>query len=122
MSNSSSLNESFTRAMAYYKALRGKNNKEIADALNLPPTTVSSWNTGRHLPDMDRLQRLTNYLEAPLEQFFEFSLDKIPAKELTELHDKLDKDEELVKFLKVFTQLSDEDKHLITLLAVKINH
>ena len=121
MSEKSPLNESFSRAMAYYKALTGKNNKEIADALSLPATTVSAWNTGRHLPDMDRLQRRATYLNAPLDQFFDFSLDRIPAKELSDLHNLIDTDEELVKFLKVFIQLSDEDKHLLTMLAIKIN-
>lgn len=120
MLDRSPLNESFSRAMNYYKTLRGKNNKDIADALNLPATTVSAWNTGRHLPDMDRLQRLANYLEAPLDQFFDFSLDKIPDKELSDLRSKLDTDDALVQFLKVFTQLSDEDKHLLTTLAFKI--
>ena len=114
------LNESFVRAMAYYKALTGKNNKDIADALNLPATTVSSWNTGRHLPDMDRLQRLANYLNAPLEQFFDFSLDKVADKELSNLHLQLDTDDELVQFLKLFTKLSEEDKHLLTMLVLKI--
>lgn len=114
------LNESFVRAMAYYKALTGKNNKDIADALNLPPTTVSSWNTGRHLPDMDRLQKLANYLNAPIEQLFDFSLDKIADKDLADLHHQLDTDSELVQFLKVFTKLSDEDKHLLTMLMLKI--
>lgn len=121
MSEKSPLNESFSRAMAYYKAITGKNNKEIADALNLPATTISAWNTGRHLPDMDRLQRLSIYLDAPLDQFFDFSLDRIPAKEISDIHNRIDTDEELVKFLKVFIQLSDEDKHLLTMLAIKIH-
>ena len=121
MSDKAPLNESFSRAMAYYKALNGKSNKEIADALNLPATTVSAWNTGRHLPDMDRLQKLTYYLEAPLEQFFDFSLDKMPNKELSTLHNKLDNDKELVQFLNIFLKLSDEDKHLLTMLALKIS-
>ena len=121
MSNSKTpLNESFTRAMAYYKALTGKNNKDIADALNLPPTTVSSWNTGRHLPDMDRLQKLAICLDAPVEQFFDFSLDKVADKDIADLHYQLDTDSELVQFLRVFTKLSNEDKHLLTMLMLKI--
>lgn len=120
MSDKSPLQESFSMAMSYFKTLRGKNNKDIADALGLPPTTVSSWNTGRHLPDMDRLQRLANYLDAPLDQFFSFSLDKIPDKELSDLHNRLDTDKELAQFLKIFLRLSDEDKHLLTMLAFKI--
>ena len=117
--NKSPLNESFSRAMNYYKTLRGKSNKEIAEALSLPPTTVSAWNTGRHLPDMDRLQRLATYLEAPLDQFFDFSLDKLPDNELSAIYAKIDTDSELVRFLKVFFQLSAEEKHLLTLLAIK---
>ena len=120
MQDKSPLNESFSKAMSYYKALRKKNNKELAEALGIPATTVSAWNTGRHLPDMDRLQKLANYLEAPLDQFFDFSLDKIPDKDLAEIHHKLDTDEELVTFLKIFLQLSDEDKHLLTTIALKI--
>lgn len=119
--NKAPLNDSFSRAMAYYKSLTGKNNKDIADALNLPATTISAWNTGRHLPDMDRLQRLSAFLNAPLEHFFDFSLDKLPAKDLQDLHDKLETDEELVQFLKVFLKLSDEDRHLLTMLAIKIS-
>lgn len=114
------LNDSFSRAMSYYKSLRGKNNKDISDALGIPPTTVSAWNTGRHLPDMDRLQKLANYLNAPLDQFFNFSLDNLPDKELSILHNLLDTNEDLVTFLKVFLKLSDEDKHLLTQLATKI--
>lgn len=120
MSDKSPLNESFSRALNYYKTLRGKNNKEIADALGLPPATISSWNTGRHLPDMGRLQNLAKYLDAPLDQFFEFSLDRVPDRDLLELHNKLDNDKELVQFLKVFLQLSDEDKHLLSMLAIKL--
>lgn len=42
MPNKAPLNENFSRAMAYYKSLRGKNNKDIADALDIPPTTISA--------------------------------------------------------------------------------
>lgn len=121
MSAKAPLNENFTQAMAYYKALAKKNNKEIADALGLPATTVSSWNTGRHLPDMARLQKLANYLNAPLDQFFDFSLDKIQDKELSDLHNLIDTDDSVVQFLRVFIRLSDEDKHLLTMLAIKLN-
>lgn len=120
MSSTSILTESFSMAMNYYKRLRGKNNKDITDALNLPASTVSSWNTGKHLPDMDRLQRLASYLDAPIEQFFTFSPEKYQDKELQTIHNKIDTDNELAQFLKLFLQLSEDDKHLITLLTYKI--
>lgn len=122
MINNSPLNTNFALALNYYKTLRKSSVKEISDALQVPATTVSSWNTGRHLPDMGRLQKLAKYLNAPIDQFFEFSLEKVPDKEMLELHNKIDTDEDLVKFLRVFLQLSDENKNLITLLALKIKN
>ena len=47
-------------------------------------------------------------------------IEKLPEKEIIELHNKIDTDKEFVKFLKIFLQLSDENKHLLTLLAIKI--
>lgn len=120
MPNKAPLNESFSRAMAYYKALTGKNNKDIAEALDIPPTTISAWNTGRHLPDMERLQRLSSYLNAPIEHFFSFSTESLPNQDLQDLYKRLDTDTDLVQFLKIFTQLSDEDRHLLATLALKL--
>lgn len=121
MPNKAPLNENFSRAMAYYKSLRGKSNKDIADALGIPPTTISAWNTGRHLPDMERLQRLASYLDAPIEHFFNFSTESLPNKELSDLQQRLSTDSELVQFLKLFTKLSDEDRHLLVTIALKIH-
>ena len=118
--NNSPLNTNFALALNYYKTLRKTRVKEISDALQVPPTTVSSWNTGRHLPDMGRLQKLASYLNAPIEQFFEFSIEKIPEKDVMELHNKIDTDKDFVKFLKIFNQLTDENKNILTVLALKL--
>lgn len=121
MANNSELCQNVAIALNYYKTVKQKSIKDIADALELPASTVSSWNTGRHLPDMERLQRLANYLNAPIEQFFHFSLDKNADSELLDLHNQIDTDKDLLQFIKMFTKLSDEDKRLITLLAHKIS-
>lgn len=120
MANNVDLYKNFAVALNYYRTVRQRSIKDISTALNLPASTVSSWNTGRHLPDMERLQRLSEYLDAPLDQFFQFSLDKDADEELVELHNKLDTDKDLAQFLKMFVKLSDDDKRLITLLAHKI--
>jgi transcriptional regulator with XRE-family HTH domain len=117
---SASLYENFPVAMNYFKHLRKKSNKDISDALGLPSSTVSSWNTGKHLPDMDRLQRLAEYLDAPIEQFFKFSPEYPKDSELITLHNIIDTDTELRNFVKLYSSLSAENKHLITLLTHKI--
>jgi transcriptional regulator with XRE-family HTH domain len=120
--NNSPLNTNFSLALNYYKTLRKTTVKDISDALQVPPTTISSWNTGRHLPDMGRLQKLANYLNAPIEQFFEFSIEKMPEKDIIELHNRIDTDEDFVKFLKIFIRLSDENKNLLTTIALKLKN
>lgn len=122
MENKPIINSNFAMAMNYYKTLRKKNNKDIADALQLPATTISAWNTGRHLPDMGRLQKLASYLEAPIEQFFYFSPKRNIDNEIQQLHNLIDTNEELVQHLKNFLQLSDENKQLLTLLMLKIKN
>lgn len=118
--NESPLNTNFSIAFNYYKTLRKTTVKEISDALQVPPTTISSWNTGRHLPDMGRLQKLAAYLRAPIEQFFDFSLERMPDKDIMELHNRIDTDADFVKFLKIFNRLSDDSKSLLTAVALKL--
>lgn len=120
--NKAPLNTNFSLALNYYKTLRKTSVKGISEALEVPATTVSSWNTGKHLPDMGRLQKLANYLNAPIEQFFEFSPEKLPEKEIVELYNKIETDKEFVKFLKTYLQLSDENKNLLAVLALKIKN
>lgn len=120
MANTSTLNENFSIALNYYRTLRKKTIKDISEALHLPSSTISSWNTGRHLPDMDRLQRLAEYFDAPVEQFFNFSPDKPQDNAIRGLIEAIDNDKDLQNFLKLYLQLSSEDRRLITLLTYKI--
>lgn len=120
MSVSTSLLDSFTSALNYYIKASGKTKKEIAESIGVPPTTFSSWCNGKHFPDMDKLLSISILLNAPLEHFFTFSPDSIQDKELADLHKMIDTEEDLVNFLKIFTKLSNENKHLLTMMALKI--
>lgn len=109
MSNKSPLTDNFVRALNYYITLSGKSKKEIADAIGVPPTTFSSWSNGKHLPDMDRLQSLADYLKAPISQFYDFTAlsEKAPDPLLDEL-------------IQTYNQLSNEDKLLVRAVAVRM--
>jgi transcriptional regulator with XRE-family HTH domain len=108
MSNNNDLSTNFAKTLNYYIATSGKTKKEIADAIGVPPTTFSAWSKGRHLPDMDRLQTLANYLQAPVAQFFDFA-------EVTEKPDPL-----LSEMMELYPQLCNEDKHMIRSLTVRM--
>lgn len=107
MSDNTSFSDSFTRCLAYYLAMSGKSKKEVADAIGVPPTTFSSWTKGRHQPDMDKLQKLSDYLGAPISQFFNYELEPPP-------------DPYLQGIIDTVKQLSTEDKALVKAVADRL--
>ena len=109
MSGKSDLTDNFVKALNYYITVSGKTKKEIAEAIGVPPTTFSSWSNGKHLPDMDNLQLIANYLGAPISQFYNFTAmtDEPPDPLLKEL-------------TQVYSKLSNEDKLLVRAVAVRM--
>lgn len=103
-----SITDSFIRALNYYILLSGKTKKEIADSLGIPPTTFSSWCNGKHLPDMDKLQKLSDYTKIPVAQFFDFTVVETP------------KDPLLEEIMSLLANLSNEDKLLVRAVAQRL--
>lgn len=107
MSNSPTLTANFVQALKYYKAVSGKRNKDIAAAIDVPETTFSSWINGTHLPNMSKLQILADYLNAPITQFFNFTAPQ--------------DDPLIADIMQEATMLTDEDKELLRLVALRLN-
>lgn len=101
--------DNFIRAFDYYKSKSGKTGRDIAKHLNTSAPTVSNWGSGKHLPDMDTLQKLAEYLNAPIDQFFNFT-----AIQNTESEDK----KELISLIK---KLSEEDIKILRIVALRLN-
>ena len=108
MDSNSSLMDSFTKALSYYSSIAGKTKKEIADGIGVPPTTFSSWSNGKHLPDMDKLQILAKYLNAPITQFFNFTATEPTPDPL------------LMDLVQIYPKLSNDDKLLVRAVALRI--
>ena len=106
MSTSPPIVHNFVKALNYYQHLAGKTKKEISEAIGVPPTTYYSWSNGKHLPDMDKLQKLADYLHAPIEQFFIFTATP--------------PDPILQDMLSIFSKLTSEDKLLVRALTLKL--
>lgn len=108
MNTGSHLTDNFVKALNYYISVSGKTKREIAEAIGVPPTTFSSWSNGKHLPDMDKLQLLANYLGASISQFYEFTA-------ISEKPDPL-----LEELIQIYSKLSNEDKLLVRSVAVRV--
>lgn len=103
ISTKTPLIDNFVRAFEYYKIKSDKTGRDIAKHLGTSAPTVSNWGSGKHLPDMETLQRLSDYLNAPIEQFFHFtSLTDIESESQKELISTIHKlSEEDIKILKI---------------------
>lgn len=108
MADNSSLIDNFVKALSYYIAVSGKTKKEIADGIKVPPTTFSSWCNGKHLPDMEKLQNLADYLGAPIDSFFDFSQTVINPDPLQE------------EMEEIYSKLPTEDRILLRDVALRI--
>lgn len=108
MSPKNSIKDNFVKALSYHISISGKTKKEIADALGVPPTTFSSWSNGKHLPDMEKLQALADYLEVPVTHFYDFTA-------VVEKTDPL-----LEELIQVYPVLDNEDKLIIRSLILRI--
>lgn len=108
MSTKTNIKDNFVKALNYHISVSGKTKKEIADAIGVPPTTFSSWCNGKHLPDMEKLQALADYLKASVSQFFDFTA-------IIEKPDPL-----LEELIRVYPELANEDKLIIRSLILRI--
>lgn len=108
MSTKNNIKDNFVKALSYHISVSGKTKKEIADAIGVPPTTFSSWSNGKHLPDMEKLQALADYLGAPVSHFYDFT-------DITKKPDPL-----LDELVQLYPDLPNEDKLLIRALVLRI--
>ena len=49
---------------------RGLTQKELGDELNLDKTTISHYENGRRMPDLEFIKKVTNYFKVDINTFF----------------------------------------------------
>ena len=53
----------FSKNLNRYMVLNNKTRKQLANDLNLPYTTITSWCKGEFYPRIDKIEMLANYFE-----------------------------------------------------------
>lgn len=51
----------FTANLKKYMMLGGYTQREVAKAIDVNPQTFNTWMTGKHIPRMDKIQRLADF-------------------------------------------------------------
>lgn len=81
--NDEELRGVFSRNLNNMLASSGKTQKDVAEALNILPTTFNTWCTGTALPRMGKLQLLADYFGVQKSELLEDASATSPAPELT---------------------------------------
>ncbi|MDB8564557.1 helix-turn-helix domain-containing protein [Turicibacter sanguinis] len=107
---------------------RGANltQKQLADKLNISPSTIAMYEGGKRDPDTDTLKKLSNVLSVSVDYLTGNDSPKTKKEHLTTINDAVnthlgedisimfkditDWDEEKIKKLKTFIELIDEGK------------
>lgn len=118
--NTKAKNESVKRALTYYMALRGKNQSDICSNLNLTSSTVSEWCTGKRVPRSDRLQDLSNYLDIPMDQFFNFQYPSTEQTVRDKVIKELDNNSSFLDFVSLSLGLEKDKLDVLTMLVKKM--
>lgn len=60
------LKENIQKNLIYYRKLRKKTQKQLADGIQVAATTLSGWERGAATPDIDTLFAICNFLQVSL--------------------------------------------------------
>ncbi|MGM9969006.1 MAG: helix-turn-helix domain-containing protein [Anaeroplasma sp.] len=55
--------------------------EELADILNISPQSVSKWETGNSIPDVELLPIIARYFGISMDELFNYKLDSLNYKE-----------------------------------------
>ncbi len=65
--NERTLKENIQKNLIFYRKLRNKTQKQLAEGIQVAPTTLSGWERGVATPDIDTLFAICNFLQVSLE-------------------------------------------------------
>ena len=93
--------ETFSKNLAYYLSISGKEQKEIAEEIGVATSTFNDWVKGKNYPRIDKIEKLANYFRIK-------KSDLIEDKKSTPEEAKLTEGEELL--LNLFRQIPEDQQ------------
>ena len=106
----------FSQNLNYYLNLFNKSQKEVADAIDVIPTTFSSWTRGISLPRMGKVEKLADYFGIKKTDLIEersHNTDDKYSVENAKLLNSIKNNENLRNFLTAYMQLPDVQQESI---------
>ena len=105
---------SFSERLRALRKERGLNQTELATALNVTFGTVSIWERGVRKPEMDTLEKISDYFDVSLGYLLGSTDDRQPPEgvEAGQWLPENDHDT-MLKYMILFSKMSDESKEVV---------
>lgn len=101
--------EIFAKNLSYYISRSGRDQKEIAEAVGVAPSTFNEWVKGKKYPRINRIELLANYFGILKSDLIEDKKEKSPDQVQLAEGEKL--------MLELFNQLSEDKQRLVIEMA-----
>lgn len=95
------IESNFRKNLIYYLNLRQKTQSDLAKAIGVAKTTVSSYVNGVSMPRMDKIDKICDYLNIKRSDLLESSADE------------LDEDKEIMLLARDINNLTEDQRNLI---------
>lgn len=95
------IESNFKKNLIYYLNLRQKSQSDLAKAIGVAKTTVSSYVNGVSMPRMDKIDKICDYLNIKRSDLLESNPDDV------------NEDKELMLLARDINDLTDEERELI---------
>jgi len=118
------LKKIFSKNLNYYMSLQDKNQKEVAKAIDVIPTTFSSWVRGVSLPRMGKIEKLADYFGIEktclIEERNHNSIEDKYSIEMANLLNRVKNDNDLQTLIKNYLSLSNSQKAFIQSVVANV--
>lgn len=107
--------KTFVKKLHYYMDLKGINQTDLMNNLDLSSSTVSNWCTGQKMPRMGKIQMLADYFGIEKSDLIEDKQDTLSSSQISKLKKQfIDRiltldDETLTRYLKVLDLIDKEE-------------
>ena len=105
--------ETFAQNLTYYLNISGKEQKEIAEEIDVATSTFNDWVKGKKYPRIDKIEKLANYFKIK-------KSDLIEDKKNTPEEENLSEGEKML--LDLFRQIPEDQQQLVLgMIRVALN-
>ena len=102
------IKKTFSKNLHREISMRGIKQVELAEAIHIPPTTLNGWIRGAHLPDIEKLIDIANYLGTHINDLVGYDFLNSNTDDLQKLEKELSNKNQLINDLNAYISELEE--------------